>query len=348
MREVRLIVCDLDGTILGPVSEYSLYGHFGELINDFRRRHNAVWVVCTGRSMKSFRKVFSPFKALDIRPDFIIVEHAHIYSATGFGYMAHWLWNIRIRFAAWRSRRVVKKALTELGQKVRPRFHKVRSVSVGSESMRVRCQDGATCVEVAEFMRKEISRHRNLNVFEQLLEVEVRSVPFTKGIAIGEVARHLEVGSEAIMTIGDGHNDISMLNPGIACMSGCPMNAEPEVMEAVRVMAGHIASKPVLAGTVEVLEAYRDGEVSSELPEGWEHPALTTAYSDRKLRKRSRGVKMPWRSIAIFVAAVYVSLMALSKFGILPGAVGGIITKPLNVIIELIWPSASEPPLPST
>ena len=46
----RMIATDLDGTLIGRSNEFGLYNAFREKINTLRREHDAVWVICTGRS----------------------------------------------------------------------------------------------------------------------------------------------------------------------------------------------------------------------------------------------------------------------------------------------------------
>ncbi len=45
-----------------------------------------------------------------------------------------------------------------------------------------------------------------------------------------------------LIAIGDGINDITMLNGGVTKCVGCPANAAPEVIQAVR-KAGGIVSE---------------------------------------------------------------------------------------------------------
>ena len=93
---IRLLTTDLDGTLIGGASEFPLYPTFREQLIELRRDHDTVWAICTGRSLPSFRHFFEPMRTMDIRPDFVIIRHAYIFSLTRAGYVPHILWNLRI------------------------------------------------------------------------------------------------------------------------------------------------------------------------------------------------------------------------------------------------------------
>ena len=109
--EIRLIATDLDGTLIGSANEFPLYHDFRERINEIRRRFNAVWVVCTGRSRRSFQSFFNPMSQMGLLPDYTIIHHAYIYSMTRFGYLPHVPWNIHIRLLMHMHKREAHHAL---------------------------------------------------------------------------------------------------------------------------------------------------------------------------------------------------------------------------------------------
>ena len=94
---IKLIATDLDGTLIGRSNEAGLYSRLLDVIDDARRSDNATWVVCTGRSLRSFKRYFAPMAEMGLLPEFIIVKHAYIYQARRSGYAPHRLWNLRTR-----------------------------------------------------------------------------------------------------------------------------------------------------------------------------------------------------------------------------------------------------------
>jgi hypothetical protein len=53
MSEVTLIATDLGGTLIGNADEFSLYEEFGDRLGVYRAKYGAIWVACTGRSLRS-------------------------------------------------------------------------------------------------------------------------------------------------------------------------------------------------------------------------------------------------------------------------------------------------------
>jgi len=157
---------------------------------------------------------------------------------------------------------------------------------------------------------------RHLRVFRYQRDVDVRAVPFTKGLAVAELARHLGIDRAQILAIGDGHNDISMLDPSIAGMTGCPLNATPEIVEQVHAVGGHIARTPSLEGVIEIFDAYRAGKVCSDLPPQWipasetEHPAALRPAHKKRGRRDWRRLRKP----LLLAACLYTVYVVIAIF----------------------------------
>jgi len=82
---------------------------------------------------------------------------------------------------------------------------------------------------------------------------------FSKARVLDKCAELLGVGSQQIIAVGDGFNDISMLNGSVTRMVGCPGNASAEVVQAVRGAGGIVAEGSAAAGTLHVLRHYMAG-----------------------------------------------------------------------------------------
>lgn len=95
---IRLIATDLDGTLIGRADELPLYADFAESLADLRQRNGTIWVACTGRSLKSFRRFFDPMRTSGLAPDYVIVSHAYIFKLTPCGYIPYVFWNVHIAY----------------------------------------------------------------------------------------------------------------------------------------------------------------------------------------------------------------------------------------------------------
>jgi len=79
---------------------------------------------------------------------------------------------------------------------------------------------------------------------------------FSKGSVLLRCAEKLGIERHNIIAVGDGLNDISMLDGSITPMVGCPANASSEVLDAVRKAGGIVAEKEAASGTLDVLRHY--------------------------------------------------------------------------------------------
>lgn len=340
-RAIRLVATDLDGTLLGYHPQFGVYSAFRDTIDDLRRTNRAYWAICTGRSLSSFRAVFKPLLRFGVAPDFVIVQHAYLFSCSRLGYTPHWGWNLKVLALRLRHRILLRRQIPHLRRMVSRAFPFVRVTRMGSSSVTFRFDTSDIALMAANMLRREVIPMRFLQVFHYRDEVDLRPVPFTKGLSLAELGRHLEIAPEQTLVIGDGHNDVSMMTPNVAAYTGCPLNAQPEVIEFVSRIGGHVASQKALTGVIECIEAHVHGHVDSSLPEGWEHAAARdNPFVQRSSSSREgKTLASHIRSAILFAAAAYAALVVFAHFGLVPFA--GPILKPYSVLLRVVLNAAS-------
>lgn len=334
---IGLLATDLDGTVIGGVQEFPLYSDFRRELSLLHETQDAVWVACTGRNLSSFVEFTMPMQRMGVVPDYVIVRHAYIYSRRSLCWWPHVLWNIHILYHAWVDRRAAEQALASWHSAIVSCSTGVRTRRRDRGHLVLRFDSSQSATEALNMLKRDFPACRHIQVAVNGNEANVRLVPFTKGLALSELARYLGVPRERIMAIGNGHNDISMLDGSVAGMTGCPSNSEPEVMDTVHRSGGHIADRPSLGGVLQVIEAYRSGTVSSALPEA----TIAMPRQGRVPQSRKSMGMRPKRVRAVLLLALvgYVVLAVFAYFGFLPFS--DLIMKPFNVIeraIEkIIW-----------
>jgi hydroxymethylpyrimidine pyrophosphatase-like HAD family hydrolase len=102
-------------------------------------------------------------------------------------------------------------------------------------------------IESKRAQQPDIGYHRNGRY------LRFSHADFSKGTALQELARLLEVPREHIFAAGDSHNDLPMLDVAIAKNIACPSNALDAVKDHVRERGGFIASRPASEGMMEAL-----------------------------------------------------------------------------------------------
>jgi HAD superfamily hydrolase (TIGR01484 family) len=339
MPEIRLIATDLDGTLIGSMNAFPAYEEFRERLSACREKHGAVWVACTGRSLRSFLHFFAPMQTLGMAPEYVILKHAYIYRLTRFGYRPHYAWNFFIRYHIWSSKLYMREALNQWHRMITGMSEGVSTVYHRRNRLCLRFSTEEAAEAAAVLLAKKAREFKHLQVYQFMQEVDIRAVPFTKGLALGELADRLGISSEHILAIGNGHNDISMLDGGVAKLTGCPVNAEVDVMAAVHRSKGHIATKKVLEGVIEILDAYLEDKVCSELPEWWtpNKDQKNPRSSQRTMnhpKKKGKGRRSRVSAGGLGVLIVYAVLLVFASFDVIPFSES--ILKPFTVMMEFM------------
>lgn len=329
---IGLLATDLDGTLLGPTPEFNRYNEFRDEICS-RQSSGCVWVISTGRRLRDFKRVFLPLRTFGIVPDFIVTRHAYIYERKEWGWYPHILWNLKILELQIRNRIRARRVIPQLRRMIARNIPFVRVPRQESSRICFRFNDLDSAAQGATLLSEAVRPYRYLRVFRYRNEVDVYRVPFTKGLSLMELARKVGVGSANILAIGDGHNDISMMDPRIAKHCACPANAVPEVIEAVNQNGGHIARQSHLSGVVEILNAFKHGAVDSQLPENWISTQDLQNPRNATPRSSGRGEKT-WVSLVVFFLSLYMTWAVFAYFGFAP--LRGIVLKPLLIVFHLL------------
>ncbi len=315
-----MFVTDVDGTLVGHRVGFDQYEAFRRYVGILRDKYGARWVICTGRSLRSFRHVFRPMMMLGIVPDYVISRHAYIYERKSRGWIPHGVWNLRVRWLQWRHEWKVRRAIPRMRRRMLGKNPFARVVLENHGRITFQFEDEGATRFGMEIVQSVAQSSRYLQVFQYPCEIDVRAIPFTKGLAVSELAHRIGVAPERVLVVGDGHNDISMMQPDVARWTSCPVNAASEVLEAVNRAGGHIAASHSLAGVLETLKAYEDGVLNSALP---------SSYAAGADRSGGSGVKAPgtggrfgFRSLILVLMVVLVVVLVLAKFHLLPFAQG--------------------------
>lgn len=328
LRKVRMLVTDADGTLMGGRPEFDQFRTFRTKISELRNTYGATWVVCTGRSLRGYQKIFQAMNRFGIVPDYVIARHAYIYECGRHGFLPHWIWNLSVLWLQWKDDFALRRAMPELKKAVLASNPFVRVTCSTRQRLCFRFDDEAAARYGAEIIRAKARPFKYLQVFETPDEIEVRVIPFTKGLAVSELARHLELSTSQILVVGDGHNDISMLEMQPPCFTACPANAVSEVVEAVHRTGGHIASERSLAGVIEALSAYEAGVLNDQLPDGW-------IGNDRTpTSHRPHGSRGGLGTVILLLVVLYTTLLAIAHFFNYPGA--QLVMKPYLKVVELM------------
>ncbi len=79
---------------------------------------------------------------------------------------------------------------------------------------------------------------------------------FSKSRLLKKAAKMLGVTPDHVIAVGDGINDLSMLDGSVTSLVGCPANASEEVKDTVSAAGGIIAQSREAEGTMEIIKTY--------------------------------------------------------------------------------------------
>jgi hydroxymethylpyrimidine pyrophosphatase-like HAD family hydrolase len=163
--------------------------------------------------------------------------------------------------------------------------------------------------------RAENKPYIRLRHLQNVVWAESRIV--SKGLAVNRLSQIIGVRPDQILAIGDGRNDLSMMSPDVARMTGCPRNAKPEVVELVSENGGHIAKSRNLEGTIEVLDAFLTGRVCSDLPSLWV-PSGVPSGDRSGDGKASMNMRYVLAFLIIGAVLTILVLLIFAHFGLVP------------------------------
>jgi HAD superfamily hydrolase (TIGR01484 family) len=338
-NEIRLLATDFDGTLLGRLEDLKHIPKFLQSVMALRAT-GGTWVISTGRSLHRFRAVFKPFSLAGLRPDFLIVEHAFVYSVTAFGYQPHVVWNTQTVFRQWHDRRKAAKFIRRWHKILAQAAPRTETLHQTRSHVLMRFDSEENAVSAEEILRAQMTGCPHVYAIRQDDTIEMQVAAFDKGLALAELVRHLGLSSRDVLAIGDGDNDICMMEGSVADMTGCPANSGWSVMHAVKERQGHISKSASLAGVLDIIRAYQCGEVCSDVPDaGWNKETKIGFVAPPASPSRENGKKAYRWTFFTLLSLGIVLILTLSSLHMFPYSddIWGPIEKSLKKLMALFF-----------
>jgi hydroxymethylpyrimidine pyrophosphatase-like HAD family hydrolase len=252
---LQLLSTDFDGTIINHDAKPSVVPEMIVALQELRAA-GVKWAVNTGRTLWHMDDGLKREFALPVQPDYAIVEERDIYHREEDGaWKPFGDWNERgmrdhdelYRMAGPLLAEVL--AFLERFQGVQTLFDKGRfigAITATSEDMDRLCH----------FLDEMRTRLPIFSYQRNTIYIRFCHEAYSKGTALGELARLLGIPHDAIFAAGDHHNDIAMLDGSFAKWVACPSNSCEEVKLTVRTAGGYLADGAASAGVVEALRHF--------------------------------------------------------------------------------------------
>ncbi len=248
---------DFDGTMVDPLSDPAFHPGLGDMIRQLRGL-GAAWVVNTGRSLDQ-TLVGLGSHGIFMEPDFIIAQECEIYKP---GILRKWTdygsWNRLARRAHERFMRDHRKSLDAIRKMIETET--TASYMEGDlGQVGVVAANDAELDGICEFIEGHQKEFPDIGYHRNGIYLRFSHSGYSKGSALGELSRMLEITSAQVFAAGDNFNDVSMLDPRYARQIACPGNALPPIKELVKRRGGFVAQGTASVGMIEALEHYFRG-----------------------------------------------------------------------------------------
>jgi hydroxymethylpyrimidine pyrophosphatase-like HAD family hydrolase len=330
---IKLIATDLDGTLIGNADEMPVYSEFAARMRGFRASTGTVWVVMSGRSLRSFMEYSEPLRNVGLLPDYAVLRYTLIYRREGEGYRLCWGWSAHTLWQRIIRPSVTRRVLRDWRAASISGYRGTRTLTKSPERLQLRFKSEESAATAAAALNERLAGLDHVQVVVDGSTVDVRTFLYLKGLSLKALERRLGIEPETVLAIGNGYHDLSMLNARIARMIGCPSNSHARVIERVTQAGGHVARQRALAGVLEILNAYMTDSVDSSAPSFWRPPGSLRQGGAVAESRRAQVQKQVFRWAALG-AVSYIILLAVASIDILPYS--WIVMKPFDMAVRLV------------
>ncbi len=257
-NRIDLVCTDIDGTLLDSGNpDFSSLMVFKHTMDSLRRQWGAKWAIVTGRHRRGMIPIIDSFLGFNLIPDFIVLEDAYIYRfSRRSGWRSFFSWNLQIRWKRARLWRRGKRNLQLWQTEMSKEFPEMKLRSHETVDMWMEFPDPEKAEQAEIILKHKTAESVDFEVFRWGAELFLAPSVGKKGEAVSKIADSLNVSETQIFAVGDGANDINMLEGWAAGMVACVANAPTEIKQIVQHVGGYVASESATAGVVESLRFY--------------------------------------------------------------------------------------------
>jgi hydroxymethylpyrimidine pyrophosphatase-like HAD family hydrolase len=251
---IKLLSTDFDGTLVDHFATPPVERILWDTLQDLRSR-GVLWAVNTGRTLNHIEEGLAEF-GFPIEPDFVLTSEREVYHrGPGGKWQDFGDWNARCNHAHDRLFAQSEALLTDIRGFLES-HGRAHPIYEGARMVGLAAEDDAAMDRICAFLEQERRRVPGFHFMRNTIYVRFCHEDYSKGTALGELARLTEIEREEIFAAGDHYNDLPMLDGRHARWVMCPSNAVEAVKETIRAAGGYVAKKACSGGVVEALEHF--------------------------------------------------------------------------------------------
>lgn len=257
-NQIDLICTDIDGTLLDVERpDFAGLMKFKGLLAELRQQWGTKWAIVTGRHKRSILPILNSFLGFQLQPDFIVLEDAYIYHfQRRRGMRGFHGWNLRLRWKRallWRRGRGV---LQKWQKEMEKDFPEMRVLSHETVDLWMEFPSKKMAERGEMLLKHKTAEHLDFDVLRWGKELFLAPSIGKKGEAVERLSDYLQISGDRIFAVGDGANDINMLEGWAAGMAACVANAPKEIQQVVQHGGGYVANSRNISGVIEALHFY--------------------------------------------------------------------------------------------
>jgi HAD superfamily hydrolase (TIGR01484 family) len=249
-----LLCFDFDGTLVLPEADPIFHPGLGQMIRQLRLQ-GAAWVVNTGRSLPQTLQGLAQY-GLFMEPDYLIVRECDIYRP---GLFSRWKdfgpWNKNARRA---HQRFVKQHATffDATRRFLEQHTEAQLLHGDDGDLGIIASHNEEMDRICTWIDEQRTHQPDIGYQRNTIYLRFAHAAYSKGSALGELTKRLNLRADHVFAAGDNYNDLSMLHPQFAHKTACPSNALAPIKSHVRSHGGFVAERPASEGMMEALAHY--------------------------------------------------------------------------------------------
>ncbi len=248
---IQLLSTDFDGTLFSEFENPPIPSELQTLIGQLQA-NGVTWVINTGRDMAALMECLGRGH-LSIRPDYLVLVEREIYRHQQSQYLPDTNWNQACHQAHQTLFQQVQKDLPQLVNWIQSRYN----ATLYEDTYSPLCLIAANNDEadhIIDYLQTYCDSVPGLTIVRNDVYARFSHSSYSKGTALQEIQRQLQITPQYTAAAGDHFNDLPMLSSHIARYLLSPSNAIPTVQNHVRSQNGLVSSKPCGQGTLDGLQ----------------------------------------------------------------------------------------------
>ena len=253
---IKLLSTDFDGTLVRYDQQPAVSPALFELLAELRK-NGVLWAINTGRALDHITQGLEEFQ-FPLQPDFVLTNEREVFRRTtpGTGWEAYGDWNercIRLHDQIMEEARPILEEINDY-LKTQTNAHPVINDLYGLDLVASTNEEMEQIAAYFDSLKHRLPAFQYQRGYDRIMKFCHSA--YSKGTALAELGRLLDISRDDIFACGDSYNDLSILDGCYARWPACPSNSDAAVKEAVTKADGYVANASYSDGVVESLRHY--------------------------------------------------------------------------------------------